>query len=1139
MSTIKFSIFNFSPAITLVKRWRAGQFSISIPFVIFNLIFLVILFVNFPVDKWFIGWDALNPEFNFLLNFKKAIFASWQENYGVGLTGGHGFAATLPHTIITFLFSLVLPQVAIRPAFTFLCLYLGGLGMFFLLKEVVKEVREIREIKTNWIALFSSLFYMFNLGTIQMFYVQLETFIVHFASLPWLFWITIKVLQERSKTNLILFFFINFFATTQGFIPSLFVVYSASLIVFFLVYIFSQENRIAAIKNCSFILILTFLINSYWLLPLAYYQFGQNSVFLESYNNLTSTRHFIDLNQKYGDFKNVAILKGYLFDSYELGDYILKPYISHLEKLPVLIIAYSLFVLSLFGLIYSFIRIHNWIVKGLAFVFLLFFICLATDFPPFSFLTSLLQHLSPTYVQAFRTAFTKFSIGVSFSYSIFLGIGLLVILKYLKPRKYIFLTCILFCIGLFYYSIPSFSGNFLYKKLLLKMPQAYFEIMDFFKDKEDGRIADFPQDCAEGWFTYKWGYFGSGFYWYGVKQPFMARTFDVWSNYNENYYWEITQALKEENYAKIDSLFQKYDIRWILFDPNFIYCRSQRGIFTSNNLLEYLSSSPKYQLIKKFDKEVISPIFLFQNNAYRVDSDISLKTNLPNVFPIYKFNDNDLAYYQKEDYISSSQETIDAYYPFRSLLSKRRAEENDFGIENKENFLVLKNKLPSNFKNYVLEINKYSNLEKGVAVNIQIQNASLNTYVAKALPQFPQVYLDNIKIFDLNTEIELGRFESSSIDEIKVFLDGEEVKREGAIYKGFFYFGLENKVEITQGNSLSLKWIGENDNRYQDVINKEFSLIIPSYQNGILEVLIPKINDNKLHGIKYFADLDKLTIKSCNGLVYSERNKYETSQKNGNEFIRFISQDSGQCVVLQANNLLTNSGYLVETRVKNISGNSLKFSVLNKSRFIIDSYLSKENSSMHSFYYLIPPTFKSEIGYDFNFDNSSENNNLTINDFYGIGIWEIPYNFLKTLEFSVLTNKSFGVESKAKFEVEHPNETFYAIKFNDKVEESTLLILSQGYDQGWKAYEVKHETLNVKRLLNTYLPFVFGRELKEHVLVNNWANGWFLNNNYTLDAKRYTLVIIFWPQYLEFIGFGLLIMCLVYLLVCNKNTFNL
>jgi hypothetical protein len=94
------------------------------------------------------------------------------------------------------------------------------------------------------------------------------------------------------------------------------------------------------------------------------------------------------------------------------------------------------------------------------------------------------------------------------------------------------------------------------------------------------------------------------------------------------------------------------------------------------------------------------------------------------------------------------------------------------------------------------------------------------------------------------------------------------------------------------------------------------------------------------------------------------------------------------------------------------------------------------------------------------------------------------------------------------------------------------LYLSQSYHPGWKAYIVKHETSNVKHFLNTFFPFIFGKEIKEHVLVNNWANGWRLKEP-SKPADQSTLIIIFLPQYLEFLGFLLLLIIFTFLIKYN------
>jgi hypothetical protein len=93
--------------------------------------------------------------------------------------------------------------------------------------------------------------------------------------------------------------------------------------------------------------------------------------------------------------------------------------------------------------------------------------------------------------------------------------------------------------------------------------------------------------------------------------------------------------------------------------------------------------------------------------------------------------------------------------------------------------------------------------------------------------------------------------------------------------------------------------------------------------------------------------------------------------------------------------------------------------------------------------------------------------------------------------------------------VKHPNESYYEIK---GITEEKTLILSQSYDKGWHAY-----ALNSENLLNKLFPFIGGKELKNHVLVNNWENGWVLDSKFDKNNK---IIIVYLPQYLQFIGFA-------------------
>ena len=88
---------------------------------------------------------------------------------------------------------------------------------------------------------------------------------------------------------------------------------------------------------------------------------------------------------------------------------------------------------------------------------------------------------------------------------------------------------------------------------------------------------------------------------------------------------------------------------------------------------------------------------------------------------------------------------------------------------------------------------------------------------------------------------------------------------------------------------------------------------------------------------------------------------------------------------------------------------------------------------------------------------------------------------------------------------------------NDKL---NVLTNNQAFHPGWIAIKVTHSTSSGQA---DYRLQVLG----DHVLVNNWANGWLILEDDGLRASRYT--IIFWPQYLQYFGFALLLATGLYL----------
>src|ERR1035437_11006185 len=107
-----------------------------------------LLFIrNHSANTWLIGWDNLIPEFNFHVNIQRSIFAVWQEYQGLGLLGGMGHASDLIHQLSLLIMSFVIPTQLLRYTWTFLMLFTGSTGAYFLLKKLILKDNEFSDIK--------------------------------------------------------------------------------------------------------------------------------------------------------------------------------------------------------------------------------------------------------------------------------------------------------------------------------------------------------------------------------------------------------------------------------------------------------------------------------------------------------------------------------------------------------------------------------------------------------------------------------------------------------------------------------------------------------------------------------------------------------------------------------------------------------------------------------------------------------------------------------------------------------------------------------------------------------------------------------------------------------------------------------
>lgn len=689
------------------------------------LIAVILSIQNYTPGTILSGWDTIHPEFNFSEYFKR-IFNVWQQHQGLGAVASQAHASELPRLIIYYLFSFILPLNFLRYSFFFLCLIIGPLGVYFFVKEILLKDRK-DNLTTKVSAFVAGLYYLLNLATLQHFFVPLEMFALHFATIGWIFLFASKFLLTGKSNFLALFGLVIIFSSAVAHTATLFYIFALMFILFLLTYSLTTFKKIH--KRVLLIIFFLFTLNLYWILPNLYYlkNYGE-SVATSKIHSEFSDRAF-EVSKNFGNLRDTALLKNFLFDWGQYDEkngkfvYLLSNWETHLKNPRVNLIGLILFFLSIVGMFFA-IKQREKIAISLIPIFLISIIFIANDNIVFEKIYNFFEANFPLVKEGLRFPFTKFSILLAFTICSFLGFALsFLISKALNLAKNVHLQLgekflatfflLIFSLSIIYFALPAFSGNFIDYKMRTKIPQEYFDLYNFFNSQnENERIAPFPVHSFWGWVYYKWGYEGAGFNWFGIKQPLLDREFDRWSPYNENYYWEISLATYSDNSELFEKILEKYQITWLIIDPNVIDTSSAQSTYL-DRIEALIASSDKFKLEGNF-KDI--KVYKFHNPT-KVNDFVTLINNLPFISPKYDRNNFDQGFLNYGNYGVSqikTNELWDIYFPFRSLFTNYKQRDLEFEIEEDEKFIIFKKEIPSEYLNYTLytpDIRDYENIQ--------------------------------------------------------------------------------------------------------------------------------------------------------------------------------------------------------------------------------------------------------------------------------------------------------------------------------------------------------------------------------------------------------------------------------------------
>lgn len=666
-----------------MRNFQTNFYKHALPFLTILAMVLLLGFTNYTPGTFLTGWDNLHPEFNFGLNIKRSIFSVWQQYQGLGLLGGMAHASDLVHQVELFALSFVVKPDMLRYFYHFTMLFLGMFGTYLITRKFLSGLNE----KTQTLsALVAGIFYGLNLGTIQYFYVPFEPYSTFFGFFPILLYSLFAYLEKPNRKTLAILAVINLLATPLAYVQTVFLVFffCAALMVAIFVFFANGQSKRLRITHAFIALISILIINSFWLLPNLYFTATNVSITQNAVQNKMATEKFFQMNKNRGTIADLALLKEFYYDFTDLNDktgtfdYLLKPWRSFTSKPLYIILGLLFFATAVFGLITK-----NSYKKFLIALAALCAIIFLSDTIIFSQIGSLFR-ATPLLNQVFRNPFTKFIVPLVFIYAVGLGLGIaqisLLLSKYsnkvVLPLVFIFLIII--------NAAPAFTGQFISPQMRQVIPKEYFDVFSYFKKQNpNAKIINLPQNNYWGWEYYSWpaspavsssqggGYHGSGFLWYGIEQPIMDRTFDVWSTPLENYYWQLSYALKRRDIVLFNQIINKYNVGFILFDNNISLSDNKNALKADLNQEKLLTDNPLLESPVTFGN-----ILIYKTKIKNSGKNISFYKNLheANTSSPQYFDNNFAAF---GNYTSHGGQDN---FPFGSLFTNRFQDELNFKI---------------------------------------------------------------------------------------------------------------------------------------------------------------------------------------------------------------------------------------------------------------------------------------------------------------------------------------------------------------------------------------------------------------------------------------------------------------------------
>jgi len=1061
-----------------------------LPLLFVIVIVFTIAVKNIVPGTYFSGWDNSHPELN-LTEFTKRVFSgAWVEFQGTGAPASQSQLAEIPRLPFIYLLKMLVPDNLNRYIFTFLMVLIGGIGMYYYLTKI--WLTKIHDRFRNWIASFGAIYYILNIITLQQFFINFELFAVQFAYFPFVLLSIHAISNKCAPKTVLLFIGVLLLFAPCAYVPTIFYI----AFVFFTIYTFFvnlqiQKNIFKTVKMTGFIVLIIFIVNSFWMLPNLYYTFHNAHYVKESRTNQTFDMEALWSVREAGAIENFLTGIHFIFNWKDYNfktshyEFIYEPWNKHLTNNTTLSLLAFFNLLSIAGfvsLLFDSKRgIKRWGMIWM-YIFTTVFIWIGFFLP--SALTNFIYKFG-LIQEAFRNPFTKLSNFYSFVVTIMLCSYIEQVTHTLKKSKHHFISTFIptillfvFFISLVYTAWPSFKGNFLNDKLRIKYPSEYFEMFSYLKTKPtDARVLELPFLSDDGWLLYSWpsqgvgnGYQGMGFYLFGIPQPLMTPDHARWTESTDFFYHELRQAINSQNAVQLQNILEKYHINLIVVDETSMWKYKTEYDYTKiHQILTKIGYS------KIWNKNFLS-IYEVPDQIKKGKLLVPKQVNF--VSSDTKRIRRDYVYENIGEYVATDENKADLIFPFINLTSLQLSNvsfKNDRATTtqqiSKDDYSIKIPGIQSDTYSTVAQIS-YSNQRVQIIFPKTKVVINSNEYL---LPQFNNITVD------------VGK----NYDNIILWFNEKMLKiNKNQTINPVVFANVFQPIEISYAGLFN------NQVNLDTITYSPVKIAQPIWATWKDDLIIHGINVDNIQLKTEFpvitADLGKFPSENCSE---PQRGKINSSYKE-NTALYTADEYGVNCNHYNFEYLTPDYSYLLHLSGKNYEGRSIKFFIdYNIKNTLPEEYLMSKNK-FDTTLSLIPVTTYATKPYAINWETRSYGK-TSKNELSEMQV--IPFPIDRLSQIQIQKNDAVTTfNNQIKINNTRSYATFLYFINTDCNSNQCYIGINQAYDDLWMAID---SNLNV-------LP---------HYRYNNWANLWQFNSN-----KK--IIIIYIPQVISLV-------CLIGLIV--------